>query len=94
MFWWFPWRIIAVDLWLHSGPTLAFTRRIPGLRSETWGTHRVAKLDWFGNQKVRVSKLDWFGNRRFALPVWIGLKVKGFACPVSTGLRRRIGRLP
>jgi hypothetical protein len=55
MFWLYPRRIIAVDLWLHSGPTPAFARRIPGLRSETprhagagWGTLRVFSLDWFG----------------------------------------------
>jgi hypothetical protein len=87
MFWWFAWRIVAVDLRLHSGPTPVFTRRIPGLRSETWGTLRVSKLDWFGNQKLRVSSLDWLGNRRFACPVWIGLGVEGFARLVWIGLR-------
>ena len=51
MFWLSPWRIVAVDLWLHSGPTPAFTRRIPGLRSETWGTLCVFSLDWFGNRR-------------------------------------------
>jgi len=77
MFWWFPWRIIAVDLWLHSGPTPAFTRRIPGLRSETWGTRRVSNLNRFGGKKVRVSRLNRFGSKRFAGPVWIGLGVEG-----------------
>jgi hypothetical protein len=48
MFWLSLWRIIAVDLWLHSGPTPTFTRRIPGLRIETWGTLRVFSVDWFG----------------------------------------------
>jgi hypothetical protein len=27
---------------------LAFTRRIPGLKSETWGTLRVSSVDRFG----------------------------------------------
>jgi hypothetical protein len=35
---------------------LAFTRRIPGLRSETWGTHRVsmAELVWGSGFGFRV----------------------------------------
>src|ERR1700688_1025458 len=51
MFWLYPWRIIAVDLWLHSGTTPAFTRRIPGLRSETSGALRVPSLDCFANRR-------------------------------------------
>jgi hypothetical protein len=35
-------------VWIKGGTRLAFTRRIPGLKSETWGTHRasMAELVW------------------------------------------------
>jgi hypothetical protein len=29
---------------------LAFARRVPGLKSETWGTHRASMLNWFGTR--------------------------------------------
>ena len=32
---------LGVSLWLRSGPVPDFTRRIPGLKSETWGTLRL-----------------------------------------------------
>ena len=42
----------------RRGTRLAFSRRIPGLKRETWGTHRVSRWDRFGGSvKKRVRCL-------------------------------------
>ena len=37
---------------------LAFTRRIPGLKSETWGTLRVSRAEWVWGFRVFPQALQ------------------------------------
>jgi uncharacterized protein (TIGR00251 family) len=47
---------------------LAFTRRIPGLKSETWGTLRLFTLNWLGD-RVLIPISDHPLGATFAIRV-------------------------
>jgi hypothetical protein len=45
-------------VWIKSRTRLAFTRRIPGLKSETWGTHRASMAELVWGETARAQYLN------------------------------------